>query len=131
VKLYRRATQTGPCAPSSSEEGLNGQVGRYRHVIKRALSQAFPGDAVLPAVTEFKLTHRRGLIGLLALSRFHLFVKAGVTWILDGLEVTSVGAIGPVLPAVRNRIEIFDDVDVYHPPLRLSAPQVGNAVLST
>src|SRR5215472_10667247 len=32
-------------------------------------------------------------------SRFHLLVVTalGVTWILDGLEVTIVGAIGPVL----------------------------------
>jgi hypothetical protein len=32
-------------------------------------------------------------------SRFHLLlvVALGVTWILDGLEVTIVGAIGPVL----------------------------------
>jgi hypothetical protein len=32
-------------------------------------------------------------------SRFHLFVVValGVTWILDGLEVTIVGSTGPVL----------------------------------
>src|SRR5437764_11528752 len=32
-------------------------------------------------------------------SRFHLLVVValGITWILDGLEVTIVGAIGPVL----------------------------------
>src|ERR1700753_4134401 len=32
-------------------------------------------------------------------SRFHLLlvIALGVTWILDGLEVTIVGAIGPVL----------------------------------
>jgi len=35
----------------------------------------------------------------LPLSRFHLLIVTalGVTWILDGLEVTIVGAIGPVL----------------------------------
>jgi hypothetical protein len=32
-------------------------------------------------------------------SRFHMLIviALGVTWILDGLEVTIVGAIGPVL----------------------------------
>ncbi len=36
-------------------------------------------------------------------SRFHLLVVValGVTWILDGLEVTIVGAIGPVLQSSR------------------------------
>jgi predicted MFS family arabinose efflux permease len=48
-------------------------------------------------------------------SRFHLMVVValGVTWILDGLEVTIVGAIGPVL---QNR-----------DTLGLSAIEVGNA----
>jgi MFS family permease len=52
------------------------------------------------------------------LSRFHLLVVAalGVTWILDGLEVTIVGAIGPVLQNVQT--------------LGLSAVQVGNAASS-
>jgi MFS family permease len=36
-------------------------------------------------------------------SRFHVFVVValGVTWILDGLEVTIVGAIGPVLQSIQ------------------------------
>ena len=39
----------------------------------------------------------------LPLSRFHLLIitALGVTWILDGLEVTIVGAIGPVLQDSR------------------------------
>jgi len=39
----------------------------------------------------------------LPLSRFHLLVivALGVTWVLDGLEVTIVGAIGPVLQSSR------------------------------
>src|SRR5262249_40307011 len=47
-------------------------------------------------------------------SRFHLLivVALGVTWILDGLEVTIVGAIGPVLLGTET--------------LGLSATQVGN-----
>jgi MFS family permease len=47
-------------------------------------------------------------------SRFHLLVVValGVTWILDGLEVTIVGAIGPVLQGSQT--------------LALSATQVGN-----
>jgi MFS family permease len=54
----------------------------------------------------------------LPLSRFHLLVVTalGVTWILDGLEVTIVGAIGPVLQD--------------HQTLGLSAAQVGNAASS-
>jgi MFS family permease len=48
-------------------------------------------------------------------SRFHVLVVAalGVTWILDGLEVTIVGAIGPMLQDRQT--------------LALSAAQVGNA----
>src|SRR5262249_21593464 len=47
-------------------------------------------------------------------SRFHLMVviALGVTWILDGLEVTIVGAVGPVLQRPDT--------------LGLSATQVGN-----
>src|SRR5262252_5760899 len=47
-------------------------------------------------------------------SRFHLLVVTalGVTWILDGLEVTIVGAIGPVLQSPQT--------------LGLSATQVGS-----
>jgi MFS family permease len=54
----------------------------------------------------------------LPLSRFHLLVVTalGVTWILDGLEVTIVGAIGPVLQVPQT--------------LGLSAAQVGNAASS-
>jgi MFS family permease len=54
----------------------------------------------------------------LPLSRFHLLVVTalGVTWILDGLEVTIVGAIGPVLQDPQT--------------LGLSAAQVGNAASS-
>jgi MFS family permease len=48
-------------------------------------------------------------------SRFHLLVLValGITWILDGIEVTIVGAIGPVLRE--------------HATLGLSASQIGNA----
>jgi MFS family permease len=51
----------------------------------------------------------------LPLSRIHLLVVSalGVTWVLDGLEVTIVGAIGPVLQNQQT--------------LGLSAAQVGNA----
>ena len=47
-------------------------------------------------------------------SRFHLLVVValGVTWILDGLEVTIVGAVGPVLQSPET--------------LALSATQVGS-----
>src|SRR5580698_9914806 len=48
-------------------------------------------------------------------SRFHLLlvIALGITWILDGLEVTIVGAMGPVLQDSRT--------------LGLSTPQVGAA----
>src|SRR5436190_14534846 len=48
-------------------------------------------------------------------SRFHLLVVValGITWILDGLEVTIVGAIGPVLQSTRT--------------LGLSAAEIGFA----
>jgi MFS family permease len=48
-------------------------------------------------------------------SRFHLLVVAalGVTWILDGLEVTIVGSIGPVLQNSQT--------------LGLSAQEIGSA----
>ncbi len=54
----------------------------------------------------------------LPLSRFHLLVVTalGVTWILDGLEVTIVGAIGPVLQIPQT--------------LGLSAAEVGRAASS-
>src|SRR5262245_55042556 len=47
-------------------------------------------------------------------SRFHLLVVValGVTWILDGLEVTIVGAVGPVLQSSET--------------LGLSSTQVGS-----
>ncbi|HLN07392.1 MAG TPA: MFS transporter, partial [Xanthobacteraceae bacterium] len=48
-------------------------------------------------------------------SRFHILVVValGVTWILDGLEVTIVGAIGPVLQSSQT--------------LGLSAAEIGGA----
>jgi hypothetical protein len=50
-------------------------------------------------------------------SRFHVLVLValGVTWILDGIEVTIVGAIGPVL---QNR-----------QTLGLSSTEIGGAVV--
>ncbi len=48
-------------------------------------------------------------------SRFHLLIVAalGITWILDGLEVTIVGSIGPMLKDTRT--------------LALTAVQIGSA----
>ena len=48
-------------------------------------------------------------------SRFHLLVviALGITWILDGLEVTIVGAIGPIL---QNPLTLW-----------LSAGEIGGA----
>src|ERR1700722_8945262 len=51
--------------------------------------------AVLPAI-ETQIPARLDRLGW---SRFHVLVVValGVTWILDGLEVTIVGAVGAVL----------------------------------
>jgi MFS family permease len=53
------------------------------------------GSAGFPAVT----TDIPARLDRLPWSRFHMLIviALGVTWILDGLEVTIVGAIGPVL----------------------------------
>ncbi|HEY7245713.1 MAG TPA: MFS transporter [Xanthobacteraceae bacterium] len=57
------------------------------------------GGNASPAVTTDIPTR----LDRLPWSRFHLLViiALGVTWILDGLEVTIVGAIGPVLQSPR------------------------------
>jgi MFS family permease len=70
-----------------------------------------------PAVDRI-ITYIPARLDRLPLSRFHLLVLAalGVTWILDGLEVTIVGAIGPALQNSQT--------------LGLSAVQVGNAASS-
>jgi MFS family permease len=53
------------------------------------------GSAGFPAIT----TDIPARLDRLPWSRFHILIviALGVTWILDGLEVTIVGAIGPVL----------------------------------
>jgi MFS family permease len=53
------------------------------------------GSDGFPAIT----TDIPGRLDRLPWSRFHMLIviALGVTWILDGLEVTIVGAIGPVL----------------------------------
>jgi hypothetical protein len=53
------------------------------------------GSAGFPAIT----TDIPARLDRLPWSRFHMLIviALGVTWILDGLEVTIVGAIGPVL----------------------------------
>jgi len=56
-----------------------------------------------------------GRLDRLPWSGFHLLavIALGVTWILDGIEVTIVGAIGPVLKSSET--------------LGLSAKQIGAA----
>jgi hypothetical protein len=53
------------------------------------------GSPGFPAIT----TDIPARLDRLPWSRFHMLIviALGVTWILDGLEVTIVGAIGPVL----------------------------------
>jgi MFS family permease len=79
---------------------------------------ATPSEACRTPGSERIYTYIPSRLDRLPLSRFHLLVviALGVTWILDGLEVTIVGAIGPVLENPQT--------------LGLSAVQVGNAASS-
>src|SRR5271154_6413598 len=56
------------------------------------MEKSFPSSSVLQTDIPFRLDR-------LPLSRFHLLVVSGlgITWILDGLEVTIVGSLGPAL----------------------------------
>jgi hypothetical protein len=65
-----------------------------------------------PTVVQTAIPFR---LDRLPLSRFHLLVVVGlgVTWILDGLEVTNVGSLGPSIakcadPQFVERYEIDD-----------------------
>ena len=53
-----------------------------------------------PTVVQTDIPFR---LDRLPLSRFHLLVVVGlgVTWILDGLEVTIVGSLGPALQSAQ------------------------------
>ena len=53
-----------------------------------------PKSTLSPTVVHTDIPFR---LDRLPLSRFHLLVVVGlgVTWILDGLEVTIVGSLGP------------------------------------
>ena len=57
---------------------------------------AGPADAAAPRAVEIDIPAR---MDRLPWSRFHMLVviALGVTWVLDGLEVTIVGALGPRL----------------------------------
>lgn len=83
-----------------------------------ASQSAKPSHARLATDSERITTDIPARLDRLPLSRFHLLVVTalGVTWILDGLEVTIVGAIGPVLENPRT--------------LGLAAVQIGNAASS-
>src|SRR5271170_6424173 len=60
------------------------------------MEKAFSSSAVLHTDVPFRLDR-------LPLSRFHLLVVSGlgITWILDGLEVTIVGSLGPALQSAE------------------------------
>src|ERR1700694_3119778 len=79
-----------------------------QRMVRAATERA--GNVQAPSVTDIPARLDR-----LPWSRFHVLVgiALGITWILDGLEVTIVGAIGPVLQ---------------NPPtLGLSAGEIGGA----
>ena len=60
------------------------------------MEKSFPYSSVLQTDIPFRLDR-------LPLSRFHLLVIGGlgITWILDGLEVTIVGSLGPALQSAE------------------------------
>jgi MFS family permease len=60
------------------------------------MEKFFPSSSVLQTDIPFRLDR-------LPLSRFHLLVVSGlgITWILDGLEVTIVGSLGPALQSTE------------------------------
>jgi hypothetical protein len=60
------------------------------------MEKSFPSSSVLQTDIPFRLDR-------LPLSRFHLLVVSGlgITWILDGLEVTIVGSLGPALQSAE------------------------------
>ena len=73
------------------------------------------GESVMPSAIRTDIPAR---LDRLPWCRFHVLVVValGVTWILDGLEVTIVGAIGPVLQDQKT--------------LALSAQEIGAAATS-
>ncbi len=85
-------------AESLGRAGLWGRVSENFRQLKQGLArpQARPNDRPMGPVVETDIPAR--LDGL-AWSRWHtrVVVALGVTWILDGLEVTIVGALGSVL----------------------------------
>ena len=60
------------------------------------MENPFPSSSVLQTDIPFRLDR-------LPLTRFHLLVVSGlgITWILDGLEVTIVGSLGPALQSAE------------------------------
>jgi MFS family permease len=78
-------------------------------------SRATPSVSQVDATGSTLKTNIPARLDRLPWSRFHLLVvlALGITWVLDGLEVTIVGAIGPVLQNAQT--------------LGLSATQIGGA----
>jgi MFS family permease len=81
--------------------------------MSQALERSAPAQADPVCAREAIETDIPARLDRLPWSRFHVLVVTalGVTWILDGLEVTIVGAVGPVLQSRET--------------LGLSATQVG------
>jgi len=82
--------------------------------MSHALERSVPAPADTARERKAIETDIPARLDRLPWSRFHLLVVTalGVTWILDGLEVTIVGAVGPVLQSSET--------------LGLSATQVGS-----
>src|SRR5258705_291545 len=97
--------------------GLKKNNSAENHMLPTAHS-ATPSGLRPAAESETIHTDIPARLDRLPWSRFHLLmvIALGVTWILDGLEVTIVGAIGPVLEDPQT--------------LALSAAQVGSTQTS-
>src|SRR5580704_8557233 len=87
-----RHNRKPPMADSIKAQQASGQ-GKYVPPISRATTSVSHADA---AGSMLK-TDIPARLDRLPWSRFHLLVvlALGITWVLDGLEVTIVGAIGP------------------------------------
>ena len=79
---------------------------------ERAAGERYSGGSAAASVVTTRIPAR---LERLPWGRFHVLVVAalGVTWILDGLEVTLAGSVGAALKA--------------SPALRFTDPQVGLA----
>jgi MFS family permease len=110
------ANRKPPMADSIKAQQASGQGNRFQ-----TPDQSRAGSSPATSVSQDNAAQRTlktdipARLDRLPWSRFHLLVvlALGITWVLDGLEVTIVGAIGPVLQNSQT--------------LGLSAAEIGGA----